>query len=505
MISSKQLLVETGISRATLNNYIRRGVIPRPEIRTGAEATSGSARLGYFDDEVVNAVKQVQGMIKSGMSMDAVCEALAKSDNATQYKTPVDVPVKSEHTYRADKPKAGWAPQNNLSIDVYESPAYMVNNQFELIWWNEAAVNEMLPDCRSLPGELEARAALKIILQGPIGSQSSEEIELVIACHLIAANRRLNTEGLMDLSSGVAPDHRYRIDQLAKRVEKPSNDPVLCFPLQTSEMNGILGYQQLYASYFREGILFTYGRTDQEDVLATVLTQRPKLIASLLRQRKPHITPMSVLVADLQESVSLCAELPAEEYFELINQIWQLSEPIFRKYQGTYGKHAGDGMLYYFLPQPDSDFKLNAIKCALELQAMMREMTRRWQERKGWFNELHLNVGLHEGREWFGAVHAGSHVEFTVLGDTVNQASRISDYARNGSVWATKSMINQIPSLERKQIHFGVYREGDRGERRLVAQSYACIRSLQKSDVELNPKFREIEMLPITEILSISG
>ena len=502
MISSKQLLDETGISRATLNNYIKRGLIPRPVIRTGAEATSGSARLGYFDDEVVDAIRNVQDMIKSGMSMDAVCLTLGVDAETVQTESVSKPAAKAETVYSAARPTAILANQSGVNLEDYESPAYMVNNQFELIWWNDAAIEQVIPDCRSLPGELEARAVLKLLLQGPLIGSDEDEIDLILACHLIAANRRLNKEKLFDLALGAPSEYRHRIDNLVGRLNKPSNDPVLCFPLTTERKGGAMGYQQLYASYFREGILFTYGRTDQEEVLANVLTQRPKLISSLLRQRKPHITSMAVIVADLQESVSLCSELPAEEYFELINQIWQLSEPIFRKYQGTYGKHAGDGMLYYFLPQPDSDFRLNAIQCSLELQHMMRDLTAKWQERKGWFNELHLNIGMHEGREWFGAFHAGSHVEFTVLGDTVNQASRISDFARGGSIWATKSMINQIPSEHRSSIHYGVYRQGDRGERRLVAQSYACIRNLTPMDEQTNPKFREIEMLPITEILS---
>ncbi|OOZ37260.1 hypothetical protein, partial [Solemya elarraichensis gill symbiont] len=88
-------------------------------------------------------------------------------------------------------------------------------------------------------------------------------------------------------------------------------------------------------------------------------------------------------------------------------------------------------------------------------------------------------------------------------GDTVNQASRLSDYVRKGSIWATKSMINQIPTAERTAIHYGVYREGGHGERRLVSQSYSCIRNLCKAEQPPHYKFREIEMLPITEIFGV--
>ena len=495
MISSKQLLEETGISRATLNNYIRRGLLPRPQIRTGADEADGGARLGFFNNDAINRIKEVQTMNRSGLSMDQITEELVG-----------ELPPETLHDIENHPARPfALAETYHVSLDSYDSPAYMVNNQFELIWWNDAAVEQLLPDCNELPGELEARSLFKLLMSGPICQLDETEIDLIAACHMAAGSRRLTREKSCDLMHGLPVERQARCSALLDELEQPGDDPVICFPLTDGVSPGPMGYEQIFASYFREGILFTYGRADQSVQLASALSHRSKLVAGLLSQRKPHITPMAVMVADLQNSVGLCAELPAEEYFDLINEVWQRAEPIFRKYHATYGRHAGDGMLYYFLPQPDSDFKLNAIACALELTAMMRQMTKRWQERKGWFNELYLNVGLHEGREWFGAFHAGAHVEFTVLGDTVNQASRLSDFARDGSIWATKSMINQVPSHDRQLIHYGVYRNGERGERRLVAQSYACIRDLVKPEQTISEKFRAIEMLPITEILAMDS
>ena len=209
------------------------------------------------------------------------------------------------------------------------------------------------------------------------------------------------------------------------------------------------------------------------------------------------------MVADVQNSTKICSELPAEEYFELINNIWQQSEPIFRKYYGTYGKHAGDGMVYYFFPQPDCDYKLNAIQCSLELQQMMKAITQQWQSKKGWFSDIHLNIGLNEGQEWFGSYHAGGHVEFTVLGETINYASRISDFARNGSVWATKNLLNQIPLKQRQNIDFGITRHTQNDETVFVTDTYASLGSLLDETNRHNNKFRDIEMLPITEIRDI--
>ena len=42
-------------------------------------------------------------------------------------------------------------------------------------------------------------------------------------------------------------------------------------------------------------------------------------------------------------------------------------KPIFCKYYATHGKHVGDGIVYYFFPQPDCNYVLNAIECAWEM------------------------------------------------------------------------------------------------------------------------------------------
>ena len=98
--------------------------------------------------------------------------------------------------------------------------------------------------------------------------------------------------------------------------------------------------------------------------------------------------------------------------------------PLLRKYFGTYGKHVGDGMVYYFFPQPDCNYIYNALSCAHEMKEIMRSVSRKWQNRKSWVNDLKLNIGLDEGEEWFGTYHTPTHLEFTALGDTIKMVGR---------------------------------------------------------------------------------
>lgn len=504
MISSKELLARTGLSRATLNNYIKLGLMPRPEVRTGEGAEDGAARLGFFPESAVARVETIKNLRQQGVSMDQMAAYLDHDEGSFGSTGTVSIaPVKlAEHKRKARFRAVDSLP--NLTIEAHDSPAYLVNNRLELIWWNDSAALELFGDPDEMPGELDMRGLFPVMLPSLAQALEPQQFDEFVYLHIIAAKRRLNDEQLLSCVEGLSSDLRHKVEDILSDVEEVGSGQVMHFGLEMPRAEEGCYYSDLYVSYFREGILFTLDHADTDGSgVRALLAQRSSLIAQLMRNRKPHVTPLVVMVADLQNSVNICSELPAEEYFELINQVWQEAEPIFRQYRGSYGKHAGDGMVYYFFPQPDEDYKLNALRCALELQQMMRRLTQTWQQRKGWFNDLYLNIGLHEGREWFGAYHAGSHVEFTVLGDTVNYASRLSDFSTNGSIYATKSLINGIPSQDRKHIHYGVYRASDRGEKQLVVNSYASIRNLAPELCQTNPKYRDIEMLPITEVLSL--
>lgn len=89
---------------------------------------------------------------------------------------------------------------------------------------------------------------------------------------------------------------------------------------------------------------------ENTDSILSFLGRRDIVIRNLLKKRKPYLTPLAFIVADIQDPVKICAELPPEEYFELINDVWGAMEPKIRKYYATHGKHVGNGMVYYFFP-----------------------------------------------------------------------------------------------------------------------------------------------------------
>lgn len=495
MLNSKQLIEITGISRATLNNYVALGILPNPIVKTPVEEGGRATRLGYFDETAVDSIKEVQTLKKQGYSMAQIAEKLGSHDDGRP-------PAKSGQ-FSSVGEQGSVTSLSSLSIeetiDNFPGPAYMVNNNFELIWWNEKAGSSFFSDNNALRGDLESRHLLKMLFDAQPAATEAD-LKEILRPHLAAAKKRLSQKALIKVYSAVNPDKLAILKELYEEVEPIGKEAVIHFPSLLPGEDSQPEIHDLYVSFFREGILFTYSPVAPgDDFLLEFLAKRNHVINELLRKRKPYLTNVAVMVADLQDSTRICSELPAEEYFELINDIWQQSEPIFRKYYGTYGKHAGDGMVYYFFPQPDCDYKLNAIRCSLELQQMMKSIGQQWQSRKGWFSELLLNIGINEGQEWFGSFHAGGHVEFTVLGETINNASRVSDFARNGTIWTTKSMLNQMPGELRRNVVFGISRKTQHGDSVFVTDTYASLGSLIDPEHH-SKKFRSVHNLPIAEI-----
>ena len=78
MISSKDLIDRARISRATLNNYIQQGLLPKPDVRGRSELTPGSAKIiGYFPESAIDRIDQIRQLKRSGCRMDEIVERLA--------------------------------------------------------------------------------------------------------------------------------------------------------------------------------------------------------------------------------------------------------------------------------------------------------------------------------------------------------------------------------------------------------------------------------------------
>ena len=81
MLSSKYLIEKTKISRATLNNYIKLGILSKPTVSNPGSDGKGPRQLGYFPDDTVQKIESISRLKQEGYSMSEISNRL-RSDGA---------------------------------------------------------------------------------------------------------------------------------------------------------------------------------------------------------------------------------------------------------------------------------------------------------------------------------------------------------------------------------------------------------------------------------------
>lgn len=526
MLTSREVMQQTGISRATLNNYIALGILPRPIVDAAEPGSGNVRRIGYFEDHVVERIRDVQRLKREGLSMSEIARRFATPhlERGQNGAAPPDVrpangtgPAAGERRTLAFVPRAVPRPSEppsviapgrplRLTLDDISHPAYMVSNNFELEWWNNEAASEIFHRRQGLEAESEARNVFRLLFEAQGGQDAGLDWMEALQLHVGVAKNRLAAASLARLTPQLGAARVGLLSTLFDETEAIAKRHIVRTPVRLRNQLGQDVAYELFASFFREGVLFTYLPLGAEaDSLLDLLAQREQVIRDLLRRQMPVLTHLAVLVADLDNSQALATELPPEDYFALVNDVWGAMEPIFRSYYGTHGKHLGDGLVYFFLPQPDCNYVLNAIHCAAELREEMRRISREWQVRRNLAAELRLNIGLNEGYEWFGSFHSQTNLDFTVLGGTVAEARGLAGLARGGAIQATRRMITTLTPDERGRLHYGVRRRDAAGNDILIPATYAAIADLVDLETPAHARLAEFGGLAVAEISDILG
>jgi adenylate cyclase len=144
---------------------------------------------------------------------------------------------------------------------------------------------------------------------------------------------------------------------------------------------------------------------------------------------KPAVRVVAVMFADIVGFTSRTERLPPETVFSLLRSFQARTCHIVFRHGGTLDKFLGDGFMATFGSLADqADAAARALACAFELQDEMA----RWNAKRAHTGgkAVELAIGLHCGPVVVGNVGAERRVEFTVVGDVVNVASRLERASR---------------------------------------------------------------------------
>ena len=144
---------------------------------------------------------------------------------------------------------------------------------------------------------------------------------------------------------------------------------------------------------------------------------------------QPREHKAAVLFADLVSFTSWSENRPPQETIDLLRQVHGLlAETIFR-HEGTLDKFIGDGLMATFgTPEPTERDAIDALLAAVEMANVFSVWKRSTAGKSA--RTLELAIGVHYGPIVLGDIGTDRRMEFAVLGDTVNVASRLEQANR---------------------------------------------------------------------------
>ena len=136
----------------------------------------------------------------------------------------------------------------------------------------------------------------------------------------------------------------------------------------------------------------------------------------------------TVLFCDIRDFTSLSERLPAEAVVAILNRWFAIACAILREEGGSVDKFIGDAVMAEFgTPLAQPDHARRALRAGLRLGAAVAEM-REWMAATHAGQELPpfaIGVGIHSGTLVAGNIGSPDRMDYTVIGDTANLASRL--------------------------------------------------------------------------------
>ena len=205
-------------------------------------------------------------------------------------------------------------------------------------------------------------------------------------------------------------------------------------PLLVQLSTLIFGYSYRFILEGRnkEKIKQAMGKYISQDVMKNVVQNIDDI---RLGGKKAVVT---VLFADIRGFTSMSEKMTAEDVSKILNEYFTEIEPIISKYNGVINKFIGDAVMAVFGdPIEDLNHPVNAVRCANEMLKKVDQLQDKWLfEGKP---KIEIGIGINTGEAFVGNIGSEKRLEYTVIGDTVNLASRIESYNK---VYKTNLLIS---------------------------------------------------------------
>ena len=202
------------------------------------------------------------------------------------------------------------------------------------------------------------------------------------------------------------------------------------------KMDNISGYNTLFTlplggvfyMIARKKSLIIEQALDHRNMMAKYLPR--ELVNKVMKEDQLSLEGGSnegvVLFCDIRRFTELSESVPPETIVALLNEYFSVMNSVIQRHGGIISKYIGDAIMVVF--SDDDDFSTmydRAYLCSLRMMEALGYLNDSYLERGE--DPISIGIALHCGQMIHGSVGCSTRMEYTVIGDTVNTASRIAD------------------------------------------------------------------------------
>ena len=137
-----------------------------------------------------------------------------------------------------------------------------------------------------------------------------------------------------------------------------------------------------------------------------------------------ELVPVTVLFSDIRSFTSISENMDPRALLDFLNEYFSGMVESVMHHHGVVDKFIGDAIMAVFgAPVPEPNDPLNAVKAALEMRSRLDKINENFRKRG--LPEVRTGIGLHSGQVVAGNMGHSERMEYTVIGDAVNLASRL--------------------------------------------------------------------------------
>lgn len=145
---------------------------------------------------------------------------------------------------------------------------------------------------------------------------------------------------------------------------------------------------------------------------------------------------LTILVSDIRGFTEMAERMEPEELVDALNQYFTALTEVVFSHGGTLDKYLGDGILAFFGdPIPFEDHAERAVATAFGTQEVLERLRSKWMLK--YDEELTVGIGISTGYVTVGNIGSENRIEYTVIGNHVNVASRLATIALPGQILVT--------------------------------------------------------------------